>query len=361
MNKQGLYIHIPFCKYICKYCDFCKKYSKSFDNKIYIDSLIKELIMYKEYFENIDSIYIGGGTPTSIDISLLNKLLNFLNENIDMSKVKEFTIEANPDDVDEELTNLLVEKKVNRVSLGVQSLNDEILKEVNREHTKKDVQNAIDILSSKIDNISIDLMFNLPNQNKEDIKDTFSFLRKNSEKIKHVSYYSLILEENTILYNENFKGIDEDIESDIYKLIQKNLEDLFYRQYEISNFAKESYESFHNKKYWELKEYIGVGLSASSYINGKRYTTTRSIKDYLENIKKGQFSIIYEEIIDEEEDKKEKIIFGLRTKKGIDKDVNITKDLMKYLLIEDGKISIKKEYFFLSNFIILKILELNEK
>ncbi len=361
MNKKGLYIHIPFCKYICKYCDFCKKYNTTFDNDKYVEMLIIELSMYKKYFQNIDSIYIGGGTPTSLSLPALDKLLMFLNENIDMDKIKEFTIEANPDDVTESLTELLYKRNVNRVSLGVQSLNDNILKDIKREHTKEDVQNAINILSLKIENISIDLMFNLPNQTKRDIEESFLFLKKNNEKIKHISYYSLILEENTILYNEKFEGIEEEVESDIYTSIQKNLEDLSYKQYEISNFSKDGYESFHNKKYWDLKEYIGVGLSASSYIDQKRYTATRSIKDYIKCIENGNLPIIYEEIIDDKENKKEKIIFGLRTKNGIAKDIKISENLKEYLLIKDGKISIKQEYLFLSNWIILQLLELNEK
>ncbi len=361
MNKIGLYIHIPFCKYICKYCDFCKKYNHSFDNEKYINSLINELEMYSDKFQYIDSIYIGGGTPTSLEFSLLNKLLTYLNNNIDMQKVEEFTIEANPDDINVELVDLLVKKKINRVSLGVQSLNDKILKSVKREHTGEDVQKAIDILSAKIENISIDLIFNLPTQKKGDIEESFSFVKKNENSIKHISYYSLILEENTVLFNEKFEGLNEDKESDMYKFIQKKLLELSYKQYEISNFSKKGYESYHNKKYWELKEYIGVGLSASSYVLKKRYTNTRSMNDYLKYIKKGELPIIDEEFIDEKENKKEQIIFGLRTKDGISNDIELSDELIKYFDIEEGKISIKKEYLFLSNWIILEVLELNDK
>ncbi len=361
MNNVGLYIHIPFCKYICNYCDFCKKYTNTYDNEKYIKTLIKELEFYKEDFKKIDSIYIGGGTPSSLDLYLLDDLLTFLNKNLDMDNIEEFTIEANPDDVDQNFVDLIVEKKVNRVSLGVQTLNNNILKNIKRGHTKKDVQEALNFLNDKIKNISVDFMFNLPNQTLEDIEETFSFIEKNSKQIKHVSYYSLILEENTILNNENFYGLDEEQESNIYKTIQKNLEELSFNQYEISNFSKEGYSSFHNKKYWQLKEYIGVGLSASSFVSRKRYTTTRSMNDYVNSIQSGELCIVNEEYIDDTENKKEQIIFGLRTKEGIFNNINLTENLIKYFDIKDNFLSIKKEYLFLSNWLILQVLELNDK
>ncbi len=361
MSNLGLYIHIPFCKYICKYCDFCKKYSHSFDNKKYIELLLKELGFYKEYFKNIDSIYIGGGTPSSLDLYLLDELLSFLNDNINMDNIKEFTIEANPDDVNQDFVDLIVKKKINRVSLGVQTLNDEILRDIKRNHTSYDVQQALNFLNGNIDNVSVDFMFNLPNQTLEDIKETFLFIKKNNKTIKHISYYSLILEENTILNNENFYGLEEDEESEIYTTIQKELKSLSYNQYEISNFSKEGYDSFHNKKYWQLKEYIGVGLSASSYIFKKRYTTTRSMKDYVKSIQKGDLCLINEEYIDEVENKRERIIFGLRTKKGILNDIKLTENLFKYFDIKGDYLSIKQEYLFLSNWLILEVLELNDK
>ncbi len=361
MNSLGLYIHIPFCKYICKYCDFCKKYKNTYDNDKYIELLLKELDMYKNDFKKIDSIYIGGGTPSSLDFKLLEKLLSYVKKNIDLNKVKEYTIEANPDDINQDLVNLLYEKKVSRVSLGVQSLNDNILLDVKREHTKNDVQKAIDLLSLKIKNISVDFIFNLPNQTIRDIDDTFLFLKKNHDKIQHVSYYSLILEENTMLYNEKFIGFDEEIEDDVYKKIQYNLKELEYEQYEISNFSKKNFNSYHNKKYWELNEYIGVGLSASSYINDNRYTTTRSFNEYESFINKGSLAIINKEYINSKEKNKERIIFGLRTNKGIKNNIKVNEKILKFLEIEEDNIRIKKEYLFLSNIIILELLELNDK
>ncbi len=360
-EKKGLYIHIPFCKYICTYCDFCKKYKSKFDTKKYINNLIKELEKNKGEFSSINTIYIGGGTPSCINIEDLKILFTYINNNIQISNVKEYTIEANPDDISEQLVLFFKENNINRISLGVQTLNNKILQKINREHTFYDVQNAINIIYKHIYNLSLDFMFNLPNQTKEDINQTFEFIEKNKDQIKHISYYSLILEENTILNNESFKNMDPDYESDIYKLIQENLKNLKYFQYEVSSFAQTGYESKHNLKYWERKQYIGVGLGASGFINNIRKTNTKSINNYYKSLKNNDSkSIVFKERLTKEDIFYEKIYLGLRTIKGIDytllKNNNI-KINENYFNIENDKISIKEEYFFLSNKIILDILE----
>lgn len=359
-KKKGLYIHIPFCKYICHYCDFCKKHLNVYNKKEYMKLLIKELSLYKKEFHLIDSIYIGGGTPSALNNDELKILLDYLNENININYVKEFTIEINPDDVNEKLIDLLSGSNINRISLGVQSLNNDTLKMVNRNYTKQDVFKAIKLLSSSFDNISVDLMFNLPNQNKNDILESINFLKENKNSIKHVSFYSLILEENTVLYNKNFSNLDEESESEYYKFIQENLLKEGFDQYEISNFAQKGYESYHNKKYWSLEEYIGVGLSASSYLNSYRYTSTRSLKEYENGLLYGNEYIVEKEFINEKEHLKEQIIFGLRTTKGIKNNIKLNSKVKKFLDVEGENIKIKRENFFLSNQIILDILDLNE-
>ena len=204
-------------------------------------------------------------------------------------------------------------------------------------------------------------MFNLPSQTKEDIKNTIEFLKKNSGKITHVSYYSLILEENTKLFNEKHINMSEDIESEVYNFIIKELGDLGYHQYEISNFAKSNYESLHNIKYWDSNEYIGIGLGAASYINSVRFTNTRSINKYYSSvIKKNNDKIVESQKTTKRDVLEEKIFLGLRLLKGIDYSViekNKLKTNDKYYNIKNNKINIKKEYLFLSNTLILNLLE----
>lgn len=359
-NKLGLYIHIPFCKYICKYCDFCKKYIKNYDTSSYVDSLILNLKMYEDYFYNISTIYIGGGTPSSLPLKDIEKLLKFLNNNINLTEVEEFTIEANPDDISEDLLHILSKYQINRMSLGVQSLNNKILKEIGRDHTKEDVENVINLIPKYIDNLNVDLMFNLPLQNKTDIQLDLDFIEKNQENITHISYYSLILEENTILYNQNFMHFSEDEEDDIYKYIQSKLKVIGYNQYEISNYAKEGFLSRHNMKYWTRGEYIGVGLGASGFLNNQRYTVTRSYQDYISSSLNGKIELLEEELIDSKEEIEEIIMLGLRTNVGIHKKILIDNNIKvqdEYFIEQGENIIINPKYYFLSNEIILNILE----
>lgn len=364
--ERGMYIHVPFCKYICKYCDFCKKFTKNFDHSEYIDALISEFRHVYENDSKIDTIYIGGGTPSALNYDQLVRLLVFINDNIDTRNVTEFSFECNPDDIDDKLLTLLQDSGVNRLSIGVQSLNDNILKNVNRNHTVEDVERTITLAGKYFNNISIDLMFNLPGQSIEDIKDSFTFIKRHSDVITHISYYSLILENNTVLGINNFENFSDDEEDEIYKLIQEELKSLGYEQYEISNFCKNSFESKHNMKYWSGSEYYGIGLGASQYICKHRTTNTRSMKRYIENInmKNYEENIVDQEFIDKEEEIKEKIIFNLRTKKGIESDILsilLKEDdpVLEYLIenVSDKRISIRQEYYFISNQIIIEFLE----
>lgn len=358
--SKGLYIHIPFCKYICSYCDFGKKYIHKQPVEQYVNSLMNELDMYTP-FTDVDSIYIGGGTPSSIGNELISILLSKINENIDMDSVGEFTFELNPDDVTDELLKILKTGGVNRLSIGAQTLNDDILKVVKRGHTGTDVLNAVTLAKQYFNNVSVDFMFNLPNQAISDIDKTLEFIKQSE--INHISYYGLILEENTIISTQNHKYLTEDEESEMYLYIQSELVKLGFENYEISNYSKAGYKSTHNFHYWDNDQYYGIGLSASGYLNGLRYTNTYSLKNYIDIIENNALPIVEREAIEESDILYERIMLGLRTNKY----TQLPSDLITYIkgdaFLEDkfdyfeDRIRVKQEYYYISNEIIIRILE----
>ncbi len=309
---KGLYIHIPFCEQICSYCDFSKEVAKSKKINEYMNVLTKELTYYKPKYLNLETIYIGGGTPTSIDINLLDNFLMNLNEFINMENIKEFTIEANPTNITDELIKVLLKNNVSRISIGVQTINSELLKLLNRNHQIEDVIKAINILRKhNFNNINLDFIYGIPNQTEEMVLNDLAFIEK--YKPNHISYYSLILEEKTVLDYQISKGmiqpLNDDLIADYSSLVKSKLKELNYHHYEISNYSIKDYESLHNLLYWDLSEYIGIGLNASSQYENKRIINQRSITKYLENpyiTKEEAFNPRFEFIL-----------MGLRKTKGI--------------------------------------------
>lgn len=350
---KHVYIHIPFCKYICTYCDFCKKYIKNQPVSEYLNALEAEISKSITEPIVIDTLYIGGGTPSALNEDDLDKLASILAKYFCFNKDYEFTFECNPDDVSANLVPKLKQMGVNRVSMGVQTLNDELLTNLSRKHSAIDVQKAIDLLKPVIANVSCDFIFNLPEQRIEDIIKTFEFIKTN--KLKHVSYYGLILEENTILDTKEYELQSVETEVEWYSEIQKFFESNGYVQYEISNFAKEGYESRHNYAYWQQREYYGFGLGASGYVEKCRYTNTKSLNEYLK-----QENIVTEEnqLVQDDLDY-EKIFLNLRTSKGIElefiNELKLEYDL-KFFEIVDGYLRIRKEYFYESNEHIVDLL-----
>lgn len=355
-----IYIHIPFCKNICSYCDFCKiYYNKKYINN-YLDALEKEIkTRYNNEF--VKTIYIGGGTPTSLDYDELERLLEITNI-FNKDKKLEFSIESNIE-IDNEKIKLLKKYNVNRISLGVQSFDDKILKILNRTHNKEDVLNTIKLLKENdLSNINIDLIYGVTDNIDIIKKDIDLFL---SLDIPHISCYSLIIENNTILKINNYNNINEEVEYDMYKYIEEKLLENNYHHYEVSNYAKKGYESIHNMCYWKNKEYYGFGLSSVSYIKNRRITNTKNIDKYI----KGIF-IKETHIEDELEQMENDIILGLRLIDGIDilefekkynkkiKDIfNINPYLENGMLnILDNKLKINKNYIYLSNEILTNIL-----
>ncbi|MEE0943917.1 MAG: radical SAM family heme chaperone HemW [Clostridia bacterium] len=278
MNK-GLYVHIPFCVQKCKYCDFVSY--TGCDYSQYIDSLCNELDLWKG--ENIDTVFIGGGTPTILPPKLIDKLFTHINRTFKLDQNTEWTVEANPKTVDTEKLMLMKSLGVNRISLGVQSFNDYELKKIGRIHTSKEAQETILLIKEYFSNFNLDIISALPDQSYE------SFIRTIKTAISfdptHISCYSLILEEGTPLHAEHKKSPlnlpDEDTERDMYNSMIDILTDGGYHQYEISNFSKKGYECKHNLKYWCCRDYIGAGIAAHSLVNGVRNENTNQLEKYI--------------------------------------------------------------------------------
>lgn len=355
---KSVYIHIPFCKYICSYCDFCKKYIKGQPVDKYLEYLDLEIGMYLKDRIDVDTIYIGGGTPSSMSDLQVTKLMKIINKYFIFNDNYEFTFEANPDDVNDDLIKIIKAGGVNRLSLGVQTLNDQINHDNMRMHTSLDVQKALDTASKYLANISIDFIFNLPKQTMDDIKKTMEFVKLNDAKLKHVSYYSLILEDNTILHTRNFELMDEDAESVIYDYLQATLEQMGYQQYEISNFGKPGYQSKHNQVYWDNQQYYGFGLGASGYINNVRYTNLKAMNMYFDNLDEHKLPYIESFKLTNYDLIQETIMLGLRTSKGIKLSSLYGIDLnMDNFEIVNDYIRIKPSKLFVSNEIIVELLE----
>ena len=355
---MSIYIHIPFCKSICSYCDFCKFYYNSNWVDNYLLSLEKEIKSnYKG--EIVDTIYIGGGTPTCLNLNQLEKLLKLTN--LFNKKITEFTMETN---VDLSLDKIKLLKKygVNRISIGVQTVNDKYLKFLNRNHTKEEVVKLINLLKQYNFNINVDLIYSIPNQTLEELKKDLDFIL--SLDINHISTYSLIIEPHTKLYIDNVSNIDEDLDYEMYKLINKKLNK--YHHYEISNYALKNYESKHNLVYWNNLNYYGFGLGASGYINNIRYDNTKSYNNYIN----GNY-ILEKHELDLNETISNEFILGLRKIDGIDVNmfykkynIEITSiDVVNQMLKENkliltDKLKINPKYIYISNTILVNFIDL---
>ena len=307
-NIEHLYLHVPFCRSICYYCDFCHVVYNNDLCEAWL-KVIKQEIINKKINPNLKTIYIGGGTPISLSYHHLKELLEILKPYT--NHLEEYTIEINPETLDKDKSLLLKDYSINRCSIGMQTSNNDLLKSLGRNHTKEDVEKAISLLKEVgIDNISLDIMYSLPNQSIENLKDTIRYTL--ALKPKHISLYSLTIEDNTVFSKKNINHLDDEIEADMYELIVKELEANDYHQYEISNFSLEGYESKHNKAYWLYKDFYGIGCGASGKEGKIRYTHTNSIKEYLTSNELDIIELSDKDIIFEA------IMMGLRLKEGID-------------------------------------------
>lgn len=306
---KSLYLHVPFCKSICYYCDFKRSLYNEEIAERWLLQIQKDLEEKK--MESLDTIYIGGGTPTSLTYAQLEKLLSML---LPYAKnIKEYTIESNIESLDLDKIRLLHRYGVNRISLGIQSLQDELLKEMNRMHRKKDVFNKIDeIYTSGIKNISVDLIYGFDIQTLEMWKMDLKEVVKCKE-ISHISLYSLTIEENSVFGKMKRETCDNELEAEMYDYAISYLEENGFKQYEIANFARNEKESMHNKAYWIYNDFYGIGVGASGKENGNRYDHTGSILQYVE----GKMQV-HEEILSEEDRIFENIMMSLRMREGLD-------------------------------------------
>ena len=319
MQKKptSAYVHIPFCTQICYYCDFSKVFIKNQPVDSYLEHLLEEFASYD--IQKLRTLYIGGGTPTALSASQLEVLLDGLTRNLDLSVLEELTIEANPGDLDEDKIGVLKNSAVNRVSLGVQTFDDKMLKKIGRSHFEKDIYENIDRLKlAGFDNISIDLIYALPGQTMEQVKDNVA--KAIALDIPHMSLYSLILENHTVFMNRMRRGKlplpKEEVEAEMFEYIIAALERAGFEHYEISNFSKPRFESRHNLMYWDNAEYYGIGAGASGYVNGVRYKNHGPIRHYLKAVEEGNARIT-EEHLTLREQMEEEMFLGLRKKSGV--------------------------------------------
>lgn len=333
MKEVGIYVHIPFCKHKCYYCDFI-----SFADK---NSLIDEYIKWLNYeikevgqgnrldYENklddlvfVKTIYIGGGTPSFIESKYITEILKTIKENFVVDEDAEITMEMNPGTVDENKLKDYYNCGINRLSIGLQETNNALLKEIGRIHTYEDFENTYSLARNVgFKNINVDLMLGLPNQNILDLENSINKILDLDP--EHISVYSLILEENTVLKNKVDQGIltlpEDEMERKMYYTVKNMLENNGYIHYEISNFAKKGFESKHNLDCWNQKEYMGFGAAAHSYTNNFRFSNIENIEEYINNFKnnKEEDNLIFHEKQNRESKMKEYMMLGLRKIEGV--------------------------------------------
>ena len=331
-NIHSLYIHIPFCNKICDYCDFTKlQYFRNFAID-YLKALKDELASYN--IGKLKTIYVGGGTPTALEDDLFLELLKIIDPF--REGVREYTFEANPESLSLEKIKMLREHGVNRVSLGVQTTNDAILKAVNRDHSFEQVKTAIKNLKEQgIDNINVDLILGLPHTSKKilenDIKNVLSL------DIKHISCYGLTVNPHTALFNKGFEEPSGDVLRQYYDIVENILKENGFIHYEVSNWAKPGYQSEHNLTYWRNEQYYGVGLGASGYIGETRYKDTINLSQYISRV-----FINEQEKVSNKDKLTYQIMLNLRTIEGLDMQYVEGKEKIVDELIKEGLI-VKKQ------------------
>ena len=363
---SGLYIHIPFCTYKCSYCNFYSIVNMNDENiyKKYIDALIIELkLRIKNYNQKIETIYLGGGTPSVLGADLLkyflDNVLNIIDSHNGIKDIKEITIESNINDINKEYISFLESVSNIRLSLGIQTFNEKSLSIINRYTEKRDIINALKLINkSSLENISLDFICGLPLNTENQIKDDILFSYDLLPKVKHASLYYLELTES--LKKKWSDILPSDEESVIYyKKASDTLENLGLIRYEVSNFSLIGFQSIHNSNYWLLKDYLGLGVSAVGCYDNTRYENVKILKDYFNFLYNYKLPLKDKEFLDEDTRKKEFIFLSLRTVKGINIDKyncmfnenfylkyqKIVNNNNEYFNISNEYLSIKKYYF----------------
>ncbi|MFC3882982.1 radical SAM family heme chaperone HemW [Bacillus songklensis] len=323
---QAAYLHIPFCHHICHYCDFNKVFFENQPVDQYLDAMEQEMkyTVEKHGESRLKSIFVGGGTPTALTVPQLEKFLQIIQRHLSVEEGGEFTFEANPNELTEEKLQLLKDYSVNRLSIGVQTFNDEILKKIGRVHTKREAIKTIE-RARKVgfNNLSLDLMYSLPGQT---IGDFVQTLKEAFElNVDHMSAYSLIIEPKTVFYNLMRKGKlqvpAQEEEAKMYDLLMDEMERHGFHQYEISNFTKPGFASRHNLTYWNNEEYYGIGAGAHSYTKGIRRANIGPINKYIEAVRKNGSAYLEEHEVCKAEMMEEEVFLGLRKTAGVSKKI----------------------------------------
>lgn len=360
MRKSlSLYLHIPFCNSKCHYCAFVSKVGTNEQKQEYVDTLIKEIETRGNEFSakyNVVTIYIGGGTPSSLPLGAIRDIMGAINKAFIVSGDAEVTIEINPNTLTRDKAIEYIEAGINRFSLGLQAVQPKLLKTLGRTHTALDFMKAVETLKNVgADNISGDIMLGLPNQKEEDVKETINFMADLG--LNHISAYMLSIEEGTNfdkLCNAGMLKLPSEKQSiKFYDVMKKRLEELGYHRYEFSNFARsEEEQSRHNKVYWNRGEYLGFGVSAHSYIGGFRMNNTECVNSYIKHIGGNEIPLEVKEEVTKEQAKEEFIMLALRTVGGINLDKfkdEFDEDLLEYKgddinsLIKDGFLLLDKD------------------
>lgn len=351
----GLYIHIPFCHRRCSYCDFYLTTNMNLVDS-FAEAIGKEIRHYSQVLQKecVDSIYFGGGTPSAVEANVITKILLQIFENFNLSNNPEITIECNPEDVlgEKDKFRKISKAGVNRISIGIQSFIDKELKYLTRCHNAIEAEESINILQDLFDNVNIDLIYALHNQSAEDIE--YNLSKISHFNVNHVSAYTLIIEKGTLLHKQMEKSDKISLSAKkaeaYYFLISNGLKSLGYKQYEVSNYAKKGYESNHNLKYWNFENYLGLGPSAHSFINYKRFANVSSINRYNKLLKENQIPVETEIISNKKQLLNDYFISVFRSK-GVD-----IKNFSK-IFNEDFITKYKKEVNELIN---LNLAELSE-
>lgn len=368
---SGIYIHVPFCKSKCTYCDFASYPKESNKIESYFACLYREIKGRGEQLKNktFDTVYIGGGTPSFVDSKFIVGAIKQVKNCFNLTANPEITIEINPGTIDEKKVKDYKSVGINRFSIGLQTGYDDQLKDLNRIHTAKDFINTCNLL--KGENTSADVLLGLKNQTLDQVKKTIDLCV--AMDVKHISTYALTPEVGTPIYTDYLNGelLSDDEVADIYDGIREYLKQKGFNRYEVSNFAKKGFESKHNYNYWKRGEYIGLGVSASSFMDDRRFTNTFKIDEYMNAIIYNKFPEISSDIIEGEDAKFEFIMLALRTERGIDIskfnqifnadfDTEYQKALRKkerFLIREKDNLKIKEEYLFVQNDIILEFMK----
>ena len=358
---DAIYIHVPFCMNKCEYCDFLSFKSVGSERDKYVEYLLKEIDLYPEY--SYDSVYFGGGTPSLLKPEDIKKILGKMK----IGEGAEVTLEVNPKTVDYDKLKALREAGINRISIGMQSFNEKHLKTLGRLH---DRGRAIETYEAGkragFDNISIDIMFSLPNQTMEELREDLAQVKK--MKPEHISIYSLIWEEGTPFFDKLERGeyseTDNDLEGEMYEEIIRELGDAGYVHYEISNFALPGLEARHNSKYWENREYVGLGLGASGYLDRVRYKNIVEFESYYDKIDEKTRPVETTEEVSSEMEREYKFILGLRLlTRGVDAkgrylDKCLELEKKGFLIRKGDKFILSERGVFIANNVFEEFLDL---